>query len=258
MENQKPAERGFGKGVYASEGQDVADRDESIEKELFVADSSAINFDAYENIPAEATGRDPPPPVQSFEAAGIHPTLLENIRLAKYTKPTPIQRYSLAAGLQGRDLMACAQTGSGKTAAFLFPILTELLSTGKRIGDKLREEGARFPVTTPQALIIAPTRELAVQIYDECRKFAYRTWVRPVVIYGGADSVRQLRDMQDNGCHLMVCTPGRLNDLIERKKVSLRQVRYEREQGGQYKAGNGVWTRRGHARKGARARSVVN
>jgi superfamily II DNA/RNA helicase len=197
---------------------------------------------------------------------------MENIKLVKYSKPTPIQRFAIAAGLKNRDLMACAQTGacdthtaiwgelrhthththtrhmrsrvhvwtvavltrqrvragSGKTAAFLFPILSELLSMGKRVGDHLREEGARFPVTTPQALIVAPTRELAVQIYDECRKFCYRTWVRPVVIYGGADSIRQLRDMQDNGCHLMVCTPGRLNDLIERRKVSLRQTKYGR------------------------------
>ena len=223
---EKPAQRGFGRGVYARNGEEVAARDEGLEKELFANENTGINFDAYENIPAEATGNNVPPPVTSFEDAGLHPVLLENIRMAKFTKPTPIQRFSIAAGLKGRDLMACAQTGSGKTGAFLFPILTELLYTGKRIGDQLREEGARFPMTTPQALVIAPTRELAVQIYDECRKFAYRSWVRPVAIYGGADSIRQLRDMQDNGCHLMVCTPGRLNDLIERRKVSLRQVKH--------------------------------
>jgi len=126
--------------------------------------------------------------------------------------------------LQGRDLMACAQTGSGKTAAFLFPSISGTLL-----------EGAPPPVEDygmssrrkayPRILVIAPTRELALQIFDEAEKFAAGSPVRSVVVYGGADIRNQLREL-DNGCDLLVATPGRLIDLIDRAKVSLSQVRY--------------------------------
>jgi hypothetical protein len=115
MPPAKPAERGFGRGKYASDGQELAERDAALEQELYVADSTAINFDAYENIPAEATGNNVPPPVASFGDAGLHPQLMENIKLVKYSKPTPIQRFAIAAGLKNRDLMACAQTGACDT-----------------------------------------------------------------------------------------------------------------------------------------------
>ncbi|KDD72261.1 DEAD/DEAH box helicase, partial [Helicosporidium sp. ATCC 50920] len=145
--------------------------------------------------------------------------LMENVRRCKYTKPTPVQRYSIPIGLAGRDMMACAQTGSGKTAAFCFPIIANILKTGGSGGSR----GAR--AAAPSALVLSPTRELSSQIYDEARKFSYQTGVRPVVVYGGAPQQQQLRELS-RGCDLLVATPGRLIDIMDRGRVSLGRVRF--------------------------------
>jgi ATP-dependent RNA helicase DDX3X len=97
----------------------------------------------------------------------------------------------------GRDLMACAQTGSGKTGGFLFPILSQAFINGPSPAPA--GSGANFGrqrKAYPTSLILAPTRELVSQIYDESRKFAYRSWVRPCVVYGGADIGSQLRQIE--------------------------------------------------------------
>jgi len=143
---------------------------------------------------------------------------MANVARCKYSKPTPVQRYSIPIGLAGRDLMACAQTGSGKTAAFCFPIIHNILRSGVQPTGRSRK-------TFPLALILSPTRELSSQIYEEARKFCYQTGIRAVVVYGGAPVVNQLRDME-RGCDLLVATPGRLSDLIERARVSLQRVGY--------------------------------
>ena len=143
---------------------------------------------------------------------------MANVARCKYSKPTPVQRYSIPIGLAGRDLMACAQTGSGKTAAFCFPIIHNILRSGVQPTGRSRKA---FPL----ALILSPTRELSSQIYEEARKFCYQTGIRAVVVYGGAPVVNQLRDME-RGCDLLVATPGRLSDLIERARVSLQRVGY--------------------------------
>ncbi|XP_010789030.1 ATP-dependent RNA helicase DDX3X-like [Notothenia coriiceps] len=122
--------------------------------------------------------------------------------------------------------MACAQTGSGKTAAFLLPILSQIFSEGpgealnaaKASGQDNGKYGRRKHF--PMSLILAPTRELALQIYDEARKFSYRSRVRPCVVYGGADIGQQIRDLE-RGCHMLVATPGRLVDMMERGKIGL-------------------------------------
>ena len=77
----------------------------------------------------------------------------------------------------------------------------------------------------PTTLVLAPTRELASQIYEESKKFAYRSWVRPCVVYGGTPLGDQMRDLE-RGCGLLVATPGRLVDMIERGRISLAQIRY--------------------------------
>jgi ATP-dependent RNA helicase DDX3X len=100
------------------------------------------------------------------------------------------------------------------------PILSQLFKDGP---DNFPPE--RDNKSTPSALILAPTRELALQIFDEAKKFAYRSWVRPCVAYGGTPMADQLREFR-RGCQLLVATPGRLNDLIERGKVSLARIRY--------------------------------
>jgi ATP-dependent RNA helicase DDX3X len=128
----------------------------------------------------------------------------------------------------GRDLMACAQTGSGKTGGFLFPILSQAFQNGPSAAPT--QGGGQFSYgrqrkAYPTSLILAPTRELVSQIFDEARKFAYRSWVRPCVVYGGADIGSQLRQIE-RGCDLLVATPGRLVDLIERGRISLQNIKY--------------------------------
>ncbi|GAA6031929.1 hypothetical protein JCM8097_003344 [Rhodosporidiobolus ruineniae] len=203
-----------------------------LEKELFgeVGDgtkqSTGINFDAYADIPVEATGTDVPEPVTEF-LPPIDAHLLENIALAHYKTPTPVQKYSVPIINNGRDLMACAQTGSGKTGGFLFPILSALFTHGPRPNPAAGQSGGygRQRKAYPTALVLAPTRELVSQIHDEARKFAYRSWVKPAVVYGGADIGSQLRQI-DQGCDLLSATPGRLVDLMERGRISLANVRY--------------------------------
>ncbi|GAA6027431.1 hypothetical protein NBRC10512_004871, partial [Rhodotorula toruloides] len=203
-----------------------------LEKELFgeVGDgtkqTTGINFDAYADIPVEATGTDVPEPITEF-LPPIDAHLLENIALAHYKTPTPVQKYSVPIVAGGRDLMACAQTGSGKTGGFLFPILSALFTYGPR-PNPMADNQPRFGrgrKAFPTALVLAPTRELVSQIHDEARKFAYRSWVRPAVVYGGADIGSQLRQL-DQGCDLLSATPGRLVDLMERGRISLANVRY--------------------------------
>lgn len=202
-----------------------------LEAELFGSRiSSGINFDKYDDIPVTATGSDVPKPCNSFDEADLHPLIGNVIRLAQYTKPTPIQKYSFGIVDARRDLMACAQTGSGKTGAFLVPIISKMLKIG-RASESLPNQsiyaGTRFfggrTKIQPKALILAPTRELAQQIFDEARKFSYGSWVQPCVIFGGEDPMPQLRSME-KGCDLLVATPGRLTDMIQRGKISLAGV----------------------------------
>jgi ATP-dependent RNA helicase DDX3X len=188
---------------------------------------SGINFANYDDIPVEASGRDVPEPVTTFMNPPLDDHLLSNIKLARYTVPTPVQKYSIPIVMGGRDLMACAQTGSGKTGGFLFPILSQAFQYGPSSVPAMAASGgfSRQRKAFPTSLILAPTRELVSQIYDEARKFAYRSWVRPCVVYGGADIGSQLRSME-RGCDLLVATPGRLVDLIERGRISLANIKY--------------------------------
>ena len=184
---------------------------------VFAGQNTGIDFDAYEDIPVETSGKDCPAPIDSFEGINFPEGLLKNVRRCKYSKPTPVQRYSIPIGQAGRDLMACAQTGSGKTAAFCFPIIANILTSGLQ---PIREPRKAYPL----ALVLSPTRELSTQIFQESRKFAYETGVRPVVVYGGAPVGEQLRKLEQ-GCDILVATPGRLVDLIDRRRVCLSAVR---------------------------------
>ncbi|KAJ7910643.1 P-loop containing nucleoside triphosphate hydrolase protein [Mycena leptocephala] len=224
----------FGFGIWKDGKHVVGQRNMRIEKELFgdAADPSkqhtGINFEKYDDIPVEATGKDVPEPVTVFTSPPLDPVLLENIGYARYTNPTPVQKYSIPIVAGGRDLMACAQTGSGKTGGFLFPILSASFTQGPRAPPEQPNSQlgySRSRKAFPTALILAPTRELVSQIHDEARKFAYRSWVRPAVVYGGADINQQLR-LIERGCDLLSATPGRLVDLIERGRISLANIKY--------------------------------
>ncbi|KAI9011235.1 P-loop containing nucleoside triphosphate hydrolase protein [Gaertneriomyces semiglobifer] len=205
---------------------DVKPRDERMEKQLYGSQhNSGINFEKYDDIPVEASGHDAPDPISNFDDSDMDELAKSNVKLAGYKHPTPVQKYSVAIVTAGRDLMACAQTGSGKTAAFLLPILAQNFKDGPRPPIQQNLSYGRKPKVMPSTLVLAPTRELALQIYEEARKFAYRSWVRPCVVYGGQPMGDQLRDLE-RGCELLVATPGRLVDLIERARVSLAAVRY--------------------------------
>lgn len=186
--------------------------------------STGINFDNYDDIPVEATGNEVPEPITTF-GAPLEEHLITNINLARYTRPTPVQKYSIPIVANGRDLMACAQTGSGKTGGFLFPILSESFLKGPAPIPTQASNNSYFRVAYPTSLVLAPTRELVSQIYDEARKFAYRSWVRPCVVYGGADINQQIRQIE-RGCDLLVATPGRLVDLLSRGRISLENIKY--------------------------------
>src|SRR3990167_5474746 len=183
--------------------------DSKLERELFGDQvSSGINFEKYDQIPVDVSGNNIPDcNIELFSDADLGVILNRNIQLAGYKQPTPVQKKSLPIVLEGRDLMACAQTGSGKTAAFLFPTLARLhkeFPDGRRPTNEGRY-GRRKAF--PAVLIMAPTRELASQIYLEAKKFSYRSPFTACVVYGGADIGKQLRDLE-NGCDILVATPG--------------------------------------------------
>ncbi|XP_042068111.1 DEAD-box ATP-dependent RNA helicase 52C-like [Salvia splendens] len=222
--------RGYGGGGRGSGGWGGRDREVNpfgkddaaaadTEPAFNEQENTGINFDAYEDIAVETSGQNIPPPVTTFAEIDLGDALNLNIKRCKYVKPTPVQRYTIPISLAGRDLMACAQTGSGKTAAFCFPIISGIM----RGHIANRPQGTR--TVFPLALILSPTRELSVQIHEEARKFSYQTGVRVVVTYGGAPMHQQLRELE-RGVDILVATPGRLVDLLERAKVSLKMIRY--------------------------------
>ncbi|TQV93101.1 hypothetical protein V2A60_003587 [Cordyceps javanica] len=226
------AARGSGDGQWRDGKHIPGPANPRVERELFgTADDpskqhTGINFEKYDDIPVEASGHDVPEPVHQFTSPPLDEHLCRNIELARYKIPTPVQKYSIPIVMGGRDLMACAQTGSGKTGGFLFPILAQSFLNGpSAIPGNAPGQFGRQRKAYPTALILAPTRELVSQIYDESRKFAYRSWVRPCVVYGGADIGSQLRQIE-RGCDLLVATPGRLVDLIERGRISLCNIKY--------------------------------
>lgn len=157
--------------------------------------------------------------------------MLENIDLCAYDKPTPIQAYCIPAVLLGHDVVACAQTGSGKTAAYLIPVLSKLSGKYKTLAAKRPNPTTFDPKVDrvraePLILIVAPTRELACQIFDETRRLSYRTLFRPCVAYGGGPRRQQQLDLQ-RGCDILIATPGRLIDFINDPNIlSLRRLKY--------------------------------
>ena len=147
----------------------------------------------------------------SFEALGIEASLLEGIQSLGFTNPTPIQEKAIPILLSGtKDFVGLAQTGTGKTAAFGLPLL-QLVETEMR---------------HPQALVVCPTRELCMQITKDLANFStQKKSIRSTAVYGGASIGEQIRELK-RGVHIVVATPGRLIDLIERKAINLENINY--------------------------------
>jgi len=199
-----------------------------LEQQLFgqPTQTQGINFGNYDNIPVETSGEGVPEPYLEFPHEVLGEALVRNLEMCNYSKPTPVQKYSLPIGMAKRDMMACAQTGSGKTAGFLFPVLVSMLRDGPPpVPQDQYGRGQSRGKQYPMALILSPTRELTSQIFDEAQKFTYCTGVRSVVIYGGAEVRSQLKELE-RGCDLLVATPGRLVDLLERGRLSLACIKF--------------------------------
>jgi len=193
--------------------------DESLEENLYLHGvNSGINFSKYEDIPVKVTGEEVPSKIDTFAEANLMTILLNNISKSRYQSPTPVQKYALPMVLAGRDVMGCAQTGSGKTAAFLIPIIHKLLEC------RVADNGGEHP-TCPEVVIMSPTRELAIQIKDEARKFCSGSQLKCVVAYGGT-SVTHQANILSEGCNILVATPGRLNDFVERGKISYNKLQF--------------------------------
>ena len=149
----------------------------------------------------------------SFDSLGLNPEILRAVAEQGYVEPTPIQQQAIPAVLQGRDLMASAQTGTGKTAGFTLPLLQHLVQ-------KEPHAKGRRPV---RALILTPTRELAAQIGENVRDYSKYLNVRSLVVFGGVSINPQMMKLR-SGVDILVATPGRLLDLEHQNAVSLDKV----------------------------------
>jgi ATP-dependent RNA helicase RhlE len=149
----------------------------------------------------------------NFDTLGLSPALLRALAEHGYTQPSPIQLAAIPPALAGRDLLAGAQTGTGKTAAFALPILEHLCPQGQR----------NVPGKKPRVLILTPTRELAAQVHESLRGYGKYLGVRSAVIFGGVGMPAQI-DALRRGVEVIVATPGRLLDHIERRTADLSGI----------------------------------
>ena len=151
----------------------------------------------------------------SFASLDLAPELLKALDESGYTTPTPIQAQAIPLALKGTDLMAGAQTGTGKTAAFTLPLLQQLLPLASTSASP-----ARHPI---RALILTPTRELAIQVEESVKAYAKHTALRSLVVFGGVDIKTQTPTLM-RGVEVLVATPGRLLDHVEQRTLQLSQV----------------------------------
>jgi len=169
--------------------------------------TSTQTNDIPENTPAASEGKG-----VTFTALGLAEPLLRALDAAQYVTPTPIQAQAIPVLLKGRDMLGIAQTGTGKTAAFSLPLLQRLAENREHVGPK-----------ATRALILAPTRELAVQIGDALKVYGRQLKLRHTVILGGVSQHGQVRALS-RGLDIVVATPGRLMDLLEQRHLRLDKV----------------------------------
>ncbi|XP_064647593.1 ATP-dependent RNA helicase DDX42-like [Lineus longissimus] len=162
----------------------------------------------------KVSGFFPPKPVSSFGHFGFDEALMKAIRKNEYTTPMPIQAQGIPVALMGRDIIGIAKTGSGKTAAFIWPMLVHIM-----------DQKELKPGDGPIGLILAPTRELSQQIYHEAKKFGKVYNIKVVCAYGGGSLWEQCEACKE-GAEIIVATPGRLIDLVKKKATNLRRVTF--------------------------------
>ncbi|XP_034937557.1 ATP-dependent RNA helicase DDX42 [Chelonus insularis] len=162
----------------------------------------------------KVTGAAAPKPVVSFGHFGFDDAIMKAIRKSEYTQPTPIQSQAIPAALSGRDIIGIAKTGSGKTAAFIWPMLVHIMDQRE-----LKEGDG------PIGLILAPTRELSQQIFHEAKKFGKVYNIQVCCCYGGGSKWEQSQALA-NGAEIVVATPGRMIDLVKMKATNLTRVTF--------------------------------
>jgi superfamily II DNA/RNA helicase len=172
----------------------------------------------------------------TFEALGLHTSILKALTESGYTVPTPVQEQSIPAALEGRDLMVSSQTGSGKTAAFMLPALHNFASAELSMNAKTpnqqaqsasaRGERPRFKAAQPKMLVLTPTRELALQVTNATEKYgAFMRRVKAVSILGGMPYPKQMQLLAKNP-EILVATPGRLIDHMDSGKIDFSQLEF--------------------------------
>lgn len=167
------------------------------------------------NIPEGAPATAAPQASITFADFGLDPLIQKAVSEQGYTTPTPIQAQAIPHVLAGSDLMGAAQTGTGKTAAFVLPIIQKILRHASSSASP-----ARHPI---RALVLTPTRELAVQVSENAANYSRHTDLRAAVVYGGVDMKEQVAILR-NGVEILIATPGRLLDHIGSKVANLSQV----------------------------------
>lgn len=166
------------------------------------------------SLAIRVSGFDVPKPVKTFEDCGFASQIMSAIKKQGYEKPTSIQCQALPVVLSGRDIIGIAKTGSGKTAAFVLPMIVHIMDQP----ELQKEEG-------PIGVICAPTRELAHQIYLEAKKFAKAYGIRVSAVYGGMSKLEQFKELKA-GCEIVVATPGRLIDMLKMKALTMLRATY--------------------------------
>ncbi|GAG56002.1 unnamed protein product, partial [marine sediment metagenome] len=152
-----------------------------------------------------------------FADLDLDSKILQAVRDSGYEAPTPIQAQAIPIILNGKDILGCAQTGTGKTAAFALPILQRLVSTKNNNNMKTKRKIS--------VLVVAPTRELAIQIKDSFNIYGKYTGLRNTVVYGGVGQNPQVKKLQQ-GVDILIATPGRLLDLIRQGHINLGYVEF--------------------------------
>src|SRR5436309_15153075 len=161
-----------------------------------------------------------------FRALHLSPQILQAVRDSGYTEPTPIQIAAIPLILAGHDVIGIAQTGTGKTAAFVLPILMKLAESKQTVTQAYNAARNRQNGRTrgPRALVVAPTRELVVQIEENVRAYAKHVPLRMATVFGGVNERPQIEALR-SGVDLVVATPGRLIDLMEQRAAKLSGIK---------------------------------
>ena len=192
------------------------------DEKLFKLHQSSVgsNFDYYDSIPVNVKNIDILP-ITTWSEVGDISSIENNIQRLSYDKLTPVQRYTIPVAMQGRNLIVSAQTGSGKTAAFLFPTIMKMISEGPPSQDR-----DIVGCSAPIAVILSPTRELALQSYEEARKFCAGTGIRCAAIYGGGTNTGQQRTACRDGVDIISACTGKFLDFLSQNLIDLSFVQY--------------------------------